>query len=507
MRTPPPYRELAATLREIGVVSSDAVAVHAMRARVRRALASLIPTGEASRVRARRMARQHTILTRCDLGGELHKVVASDLGVSMRTLYRDRIDAFRTLRGALDREPVEASETIVRDGVALRIERAWDQALLGRTREAIVRLEEIATSAAPALLCVVYARLAAARIMAGEFARATDALARAKRTLAMLGPGVASAVAEAEILLVESRSLADNGALERALHAYARIEGTLRLHAPKAEDTARNLLLARLETHLARGEASAALELAHGTNVAASREGVSTTPFELAVTMAIIECTLLLDGDPALVATDAIAASETASQSGMSIAAARALTLAARAHAATFDVREGLALLRDAASAMRDVPKGRQSADVLLEIAAGFAETGDGEHGFALASACAQEAPANSFWFARAVRIQGEALLRLGDRTEAARHADAAVSMLSAFQSRRALGEALLTVAECAAACGERRLARTSAMRALPLLRGATWPQRVALATRLGEAPTLRARGPHRTQIPQARAG
>src|SRR5580658_1989153 len=98
-RTPPPYRDLTTLLREEGF-ASDGVSAQESRSRVQHALATFERTGK-SRVQAVRVERQGAIIARCDLGGQLHKVVARDLGISMRTFYRERGEAFERLRSAL----------------------------------------------------------------------------------------------------------------------------------------------------------------------------------------------------------------------------------------------------------------------------------------------------------------------------------------------------------------------------------------------------------------------
>ncbi|MBV9647515.1 MAG: hypothetical protein JO043_08635 [Candidatus Eremiobacteraeota bacterium] len=485
-RTPPPYRDLSTTLRDLGIAHGDGLAAEELRARVRRALATFQTPG-ASTVQARRSERQQAIISRCDLGGELHKVVAAHLGISMRTLYRDRIDGFCKLREALTAEPVDAPAGVTRDGIAVRIERAWEQVELGRFREAIVRLEEITASAPPALLCVAFARLAAARDLADDKARGSDALARAKRALSVLGPGAASTVAEAEIAIVEAHRRAAEGAFEDALREYERIAAMLQAHAKYAVDAARLVLRGRIGAHLARGETRAAFELA---KAATSDGSPSQTPFAVA----LAECTLLLGGDAAIVQSDALATYASASASGLQFYAAHALRVAALAAAESMESATALSHLHAALRALADLQPGPLRTSASLELASAFVEMGDGERALQITRTCTAAANQSEFRSGIVRRIEAEALLAIGDRAEASARAAEAVQILSSFQSRRALGEAYFACARTAAARGEMRSARRSASEALRLLPEAVRPARLRAARRLSVPRSMRRR-------------
>jgi len=484
-RNPPAYRDLSAALRDAGFTPAEGASAQAVRARVVAALSTFL-TGEMSRVQSERLERQHTIITRCDLGGQLHKVVAADLGISMRTFYRERRDGFARLRCALLTLPEQTPvvQPIAGDDLARRIERAWEQASLGRIREAIVRLEEIVAGAPPALLAVACARLAGARFLANGDAATGEALVRARRALAMLGPGAASAVAEAEIRIVEALDLECAGAFERALQLHERVALDLRSGAPHAVDTSRRAVLARIEAHTGRGDAARALEIALDARGLVGGEGAPAA-FRTALDVAVAECTVMLGSQMAAARNGALELQATAASRGEVLLAARTLQIAAQASLALFDREGGLAHARAALALAREVHAARLGAAMLLELAGTFAELGDGETALALAEERAAERERDDF-FAGVVRLrEADALVALGQHREAAEQAAQAVRILSRFSSRRRLGEAFLASSRAGLGRGDSRGSRTMALHAYKLLRGASWPTRTARAARL----------------------
>lgn len=490
LRKPPPYRDLSATLHQ--AIGDDAAA-HDARARIVRALAIFKAAG-LSGLQAQRVERQHAIISRCDLGGELHKVVASDLGVSMRTFYRERFDGFKRLRHALAQEAAPA--TMVRaagDGVALRIERAGEQVWLGRLREAEVRLEEVTVSAPPALAAVAFARLASVRVLRGDEERCTVALSRARRAHAILGPGTSSTVAGAEIDLVEALRLSHAGAFGQAATLYERIGNDLRNGAPHALDSARTALLGYVEALAARGQAAQALEAARRARERAGGDGASAS-FLAALDVAIAECALIMGGDANAAQEEALRIHAFASAAGAVFVAARALYVAAQAAAALLDRSGGLAHLRAALAIAKEREAGRLGQLSLLALAGSFAEMGDAEGALALVRGCAIGDERNDFVAGVARAHEAAALSDLGRYGEAVRRGREAVRVLSRYDSPRALGEAKLAAARATMAFGDPRAARALAVQAAKLLWGATWPTRVARTLRMaGRRATLRA--------------
>jgi len=482
-RNPPAYRDLSAALRDVGYVPNDGASAQIVRARVIAALGTFLLV-ETSRVQTERIERQHTIITRCDLGGQLHKVVAADLSISMRTFYRERRAGFERLRAALVALPDELPTSVAGDDVMRKIERAWGQATLGRIREAIVRLEEIAAGAPPALLAVACARLAGARFLALGEASAADALTRARRALAMLGPGAASAVAEAEIRIVEALHLEHDGAFERALHVHERAAFELQSAAPHAVETARHGVLLRIEAHMRRGDAARALEIALD---ARQHFGGSSAPegFETALGVAIAECSLIAGADAPATRSRALDLHAAAVSRGEVVLAARALQIAAQSSLTVLDREGGVAHARAALALAREIQAARLGTAMQLELAGTFAELGDGETALGLVEACGVERSREGFLAGLVRAREAEALVTLGLHREAAAPAAEAVRLLSRFDSRRFLGEALLASSRAALGSGDSRTSRAAALHALKLVRGASWPSRVVRAARL----------------------
>ena len=110
-----------------------------LRARVLRALESLDPGLSAGPAADRRL-RYYQILTRCDLQGEAHKEVTSELGLSRRQFYRDRSAAFCALAEAIEEQARHVPRVEVEIFDALSLQLDYVQALreLGR-HEAVWR--------------------------------------------------------------------------------------------------------------------------------------------------------------------------------------------------------------------------------------------------------------------------------------------------------------------------------------------------------------------------------
>ena len=62
-------------------------------------------------------------------------------------------------------------------------------------------------------------------------------------------------------------------------------------------------------------------------------------------------------------------------------------------------------------------------------------------------------------------------------------------AILSRFDSRRLLGEALLASSRASLGCGDSRGSRTAALHAAKLLRGASWPTRASPRDAAGRPP------------------
>ena len=92
--------------------------------------------------------RARTILTRCDLGGELNRVVACDLGICLRQFYRERSMAFRLLAELLSNDHVNTIvSTLVVEPDLVRTFLGYAAALenAGHFQEAVSQLEQLSS--------------------------------------------------------------------------------------------------------------------------------------------------------------------------------------------------------------------------------------------------------------------------------------------------------------------------------------------------------------------------
>ena len=481
-RTPPPYRDLSTVLREAGFLGASDASLSAVRSRVLHALAAF-RDGATSRLQAERAERQYAIITRCDLGGELHKVVAADLAISMRTFYRERFDGFERLRMALSAAPDEAAAPVP-DGLYERFERAWDCVWVGRLRDASVRLEELTASAPPALASIAFARLSSVRLMQGDDDGAEQALAKARRALAILGPWKAGAVARAEIRVVDAQRLVEAGALGHAALAFERICDEFDGSTSEAPECARHALVGLAFARVARGDARAALD------ALAARERLVAQARRSAPLCAILdvlsaESALILGGNAHEVLERSMRAQLAASQSGAILVAVRALLVAAQASFVLLDSAGALSHVRAARSIARERPGGRIGTAIRLAVAGALVELGDPEEAMSLVAECGIHEGREDFTAGVARSREAAALAELGQSSEAVRRGREAMRILSRCDSHRALGEAIAATAQATHGCGDARTARVLAVRATKLLWGATWPTRVSSTLRL----------------------
>src|ERR1700720_2281318 len=87
--------------------------------------------------------RLRIIIVRCDLGGELHRVVASELGISERYFYRQRREALKRLGSILPTvdAPIETVAIGRPDPVGVELAFATALQNAGKFDEAIAGLE------------------------------------------------------------------------------------------------------------------------------------------------------------------------------------------------------------------------------------------------------------------------------------------------------------------------------------------------------------------------------
>ncbi|MBV9647517.1 MAG: hypothetical protein JO043_08645 [Candidatus Eremiobacteraeota bacterium] len=494
-RTPAPYRDLSTLLRDAGL-SGEETSGEATRARVQRALSTFERAGK-TRMQAERIERQFAIINRCDLGGQLHKVVASDLGISMRTFYRERVEAFERLRKALaaDRGTPSSSQAPPPSATAVHLERARLMAAQGRLREAAARLGELPQADGDALVAAtVAARLSSVWWRLDEPSRATQSLARAKRCAALLGNGAHHAVAVAEIGMAEAlqacaecnpaAALTILGRLVDGPHPRTPSASYARYATPEATETYRAAFVLFIEACLESGAAQRARSmLAAASGVF---EGLRCpVDLRLDASLAAAEAELIAGGDPAAALRVAAEASSLAGEHALPRHTVRAHLVIALANAALGDgnaARAALVTALEHAAGSLIAGDARRAA---LECAGIAVEIGEAPLAARALEAAGAAQTGNQANPALATLRQAEALLLQRRNRDALGIAREANRVLAESGSRRHYGEALLTLAKALSACGEHRAARSAASEAVGFLEGSSWPWRVREARRL----------------------
>lgn len=170
----------------------DALPDRVVVSRVAQAVAAVLRTltpADGNPFDADRPHRQAEIVRRCILGTEPYKAVARDLGISLRTLFRD-LDGIR-LRLAEDLPryaPPVASVRAAADTFEFELRHAHLLRNMGRFAEALDVLDRLATQANSPLNRVrAWNTSAVALVSSGATDRAAETVARARTALANAG--------------------------------------------------------------------------------------------------------------------------------------------------------------------------------------------------------------------------------------------------------------------------------------------------------------------------------
>lgn len=150
--------------------------------RIVKSAADELKTGASGSDAAHRH-RQHQILVRCDLGGEPHKQVALDLGISLRQFYRERRSVRVWLAGFIEKaaERFNKQPAFVFDGFDLALNRAQWLFELGAARESFDALKDLRNSEAePRKKLAAWTALIEMSARIGESANATREWSHAK---------------------------------------------------------------------------------------------------------------------------------------------------------------------------------------------------------------------------------------------------------------------------------------------------------------------------------------
>ncbi len=144
-RNPFVKRILEANTGTMGAIGPRA-ALAQIRTKVLMAAKLLLTEQRESRRSLNAAKRQYEIIRRCDLGNELHRVVATELGLSQRQFYRERLRACTRLAEILAAEPapLEANAYSVPSEFELRLDCAAALRNYGQLEAALAILNTVA---------------------------------------------------------------------------------------------------------------------------------------------------------------------------------------------------------------------------------------------------------------------------------------------------------------------------------------------------------------------------
>ncbi|HKU67936.1 MAG TPA: hypothetical protein VJP85_09170 [Candidatus Baltobacteraceae bacterium] len=194
--------------------------------------AKMLLTEQAESKRAHAAARrQYEIVVRCDLGSELHRVVAAELGLSHRQFYRERLRACGKLSEFLMQVPQEpapartlASEFELRLGCAVGLRN------YGQVDAALALLDTLCSEVqSPVDRVRAFCERAAALCDAGRVQQGREGLVRARKAfLAVQLEDAPRAVCAAEIDRVAAMLEWAGGRLREAIEINERAVASLR---------------------------------------------------------------------------------------------------------------------------------------------------------------------------------------------------------------------------------------------------------------------------------------
>ncbi len=197
--------------------------------RVSQAVAAVLRTlapAEGNPFDADRPHRQAEIVRRCILGAEPYKAVAHDLGISLRTLFRD-LDGIR-LRLAEDLPrytPPQTSVKAAADTFEFELRHAHLLRNMGRFQEALDVLDRLATQAAsPLHRARAWNTAAVALVDSGATDRAVETIGRARAALAGVEDARATdkVLVECDVELTDASIARVHGDSEAAFKQYDR---------------------------------------------------------------------------------------------------------------------------------------------------------------------------------------------------------------------------------------------------------------------------------------------
>lgn len=444
---------------------------------IRDAVASLIEEMAFDPALGKRAARYQRILLRCDLGGELHKQVAGELGIGIRQFYRERRAARHYVAAHLERKLERYIEPALQ----------FDRLTLARTRIATLRHSGAAAAALEATRDIVrryddprerlISLVAAAELLAdlGRIAQARAALNDARRCLSWSRASLGDALTEclsriescnAHLAWESGRASAE---VDRNSNHDAALESLRRSHDPLVREFTIQTLLARTWRSLSIGDYACAQ-----TALSEARNTLSTLAEQAAhlradVLISIGSLENLRDGDPAAARhfDDALFISRHNYLPQHAVRALNGLSVAHQIHGDTVLARKTvMEIAGEAQSVCTPVHYGLFCLRLAeLEIALGNTKSG-----MRYTLAAREQLGESAFAQLIASLLQAEGELAAGNCETAAAVAGFAERRASHFENRRMQGAALRIIAEASYAMGRQDRAREYIAHAVELL-------------------------------------
>lgn len=217
-------------------------------------------------------ARLYAIVTRCDVGGEAHKAVSADLGLSRRQFYRDLASARHAVAQEIRGEVVRVADPASAIPFAAQLQTAATLAAAGHRRVAYRAFEPVATLMSGGEAVWGRCVLAEFLLQEGDVAGADRELERARQECSL-----AENAGSEHVLLAEASRSFESGRMTETVRilqsCIAHVEAT-RARSPLAVETLSRALTLLAFCHQARGEFHAA-SAAHARNPAGSGAGLS----------------------------------------------------------------------------------------------------------------------------------------------------------------------------------------------------------------------------------------
>ena len=422
--------------------------------------------------------RQSEIVRRCVIGTEPYKAVARDLGISLRTLFRD-LDGIRLrLVEELPRyAPPSATVAVASDTFELEIRHAHLLRNMGRFEEALGVLDRLAAqSADPLQRARVWNSSAVALIDSGATEKAVATLARVRTLLANAAGHTPSGktLVECDVDLTDAMIARVHGDTRSAFAAYDRAAVRARALAAENPQTAIDIFV-RAQSQFAVlqwltgnvGTASHAVE--SGWNALEQlRDPPEGAHYSLLAASSLVH--LVADGDVAWAIREMSAAAVLAERHGMLHDALMALGYLAGLERSNGNVQGAVETSRRTVSIARNTMAGTEFSLLCAAAAENEACAGDTAAALKLIEeGRLHVSPGGSAW-ARLQLGEAETLLTAGRNAEAISAAAKAAEAMQRQEKAGFVGYACLIRGLAHERCGERAQALLAVREALPLI-------------------------------------